>query len=101
MDPQAKIIIGSKLKLFLGGVVFASPNCYDTEKVSRIRARLGANLEVHSGWTDHPADIPMLNLAERKNVICPKSKHMTHFERAFGQDGYSLRRWTPMNGNSP
>lgn len=85
-------IIGTRLGFFLGGVIFTSKNCYKHEKLRRIRHTLGSDFIWHSSWTDHPADIPLLQQAphQARHLICPKSKHMASFLSALGPDLYVL-----------
>lgn len=88
-----KIIIGSKLKFFAGGVVLKSKNCYNHEKINRIHQILGHNFIWHSAWSDHIADLPMLLKAQERFIICPKERHKAIFNAVLGNN-YKVLNWT-------
>lgn len=92
MDPGPKIIIGSKLGYFCGGVVFRSKNCYQAEKLCRIAERLGNDISFEKGYTDHIADIALLEPCKERYLISPKPKHLKIFEETFGAS-FKLLNW--------
>lgn len=83
--PHSKLIIGTRLKFCLGGVILASKNCRNSEKLRRIREQLGFDFEWVSSWSDHTADIPMLKEAQTPYIICPKKEHVVKFKKEFGE----------------
>lgn len=88
-----KRVIGSRLGFYLGGVILKSKNCYQAEKLVRIREELGTEFTWHSAWSDHTADIPMLQQAPLRYLICPREKHMAQFaESLSGQ--FQICHWT-------
>lgn len=93
MDPGPKVVIGSKLGFALGGVVMRSRNCFSQEKVQRIGAMLGSDLEWHSGFSDHTADLPMLTPCARRYLISPQARHIVNYKKAFGEN-FKLLKWT-------
>lgn len=88
-----RLIIGSKLGFFLGGVILKSKNCYKEEKLKRIDEILGENFHWHSSWSDHIADLPLLKKAPLRYVICPRNKHKIIFDQEFNKN-YILLKWT-------
>ncbi len=90
--PPVRLIIGSKLRFFCGGIIFSSANCYKEEKLKRIQEHLGNNFQWHSSWSDHTADLPLLKKAPLRFVINPKIKHKTIFDNVFHQN-YNLIKW--------
>jgi len=91
--PHFKLIIGSKLKFFAGGVILKSKNCYHKEKIRRIQEALGENIIWQSAWSDHIADLPMLLKSQERYVICPKNKHKKIFKQKLGEN-FILLNWT-------
>ena len=90
---HSKIILGTRLKLWCGGVVLASKNCRNTEKLRRIREKLGNEFDWDSSWSDHIADIPILKAAKKPYIICPKPEHALTFKKEFGED-VTILNWT-------
>lgn len=88
-----KIIIGSKLGFFAGGVILKSKNCYNQEKINRIHNSLGENFIWQSAWSDHIADLPMLKQAQERYIICPKEKHKQIFLKELGTN-MNILTWT-------
>jgi phosphatidylglycerophosphatase C len=86
------VIIGSKLGFFAGGIIFRSKNCYEIEKLHRIHERLGHDLLWRHGYSDHPADIPMLDRCEKRHLISPTPHHLEQFEKRF-TGHYQVRNW--------
>lgn len=89
---HTKVIIGSRLQFFLGGVILKSKNCYEEEKLNRIQECLGDKFVWHSAWSDHIADLPMLKKAPLRYIICPKKKHIQIFDREL-EKNYILLNW--------
>ncbi len=82
--PHSKMIIGTRLKFFCTGVILASKNCRNQEKLNRIRKQLGHDFEWESSWSDHTADIPILKAAKKPFIISPKPEHLVQFQETFG-----------------
>lgn len=87
-----KLIIGSKLCFFFGGVILSSKNCYGKEKLLRIKQILGNDFIWQSAWSDHIADLPLLMEAKEKHIICPKKSHKLIFDNILSKD-YILHLW--------
>lgn len=87
-----KLIIGSKLTFYAGGVILKSKNCYESEKIKRIHEALGENIIWHSAWSDHIADLPMLLKSQERYIICPKEKHKKIFEKRL-EKNFKLLNW--------
>jgi len=83
--PKAKMIIGTKLRFFMGGVILASKNCRNHEKLRRIREQLGSDFDWESSWSDHTADLPILKAATNPYIVSPKDKHLETFKKEFGE----------------
>ena len=73
-------VIGSVLAYRLGGIILASPNCYGQEKLKRM-ANILASHRVVASYSDHPSDLPMLNLAEFAWIVNPKQRFLGLFKR--------------------
>ncbi|MBX9703165.1 MAG: haloacid dehalogenase-like hydrolase [Silvanigrellaceae bacterium] len=87
-----RAVIGSQLRFFAGGVIFSSKNCYGAEKILRIEQLLGKDIEWHSAWSDHPADLPMLLKSNEKKIIAPLKKHLKVFAKNI-QTPYEIKKW--------
>jgi phosphatidylglycerophosphatase C len=96
---NCKLIIGSKLCFFLGGVILKSKNCYKDEKITRIESILGKNIIWHSAWSDHTADLPMLKKSKQRYIICPKKNHLKVFQQELNNN-FTLLNWTTNNKNN-
>ena len=94
-----KIVIGTKLKFFAGGVVLKSKNCFNEEKIIRIHQMLGNNFIWHSAWSDHVADLPMLLKSQTRFIICPKEKHKKIFEEKLAHN-YKILNWKALKKQS-
>ncbi len=94
--PHLRLVIGTKLGWSCGGVVVRSKNCYQEEKVKRIKEILGDNFIWHSSWSDHVADLPILRLAPLRYVVCPKPAHKIIFDKEL-EGNYTLLKWTHKN----
>lgn len=94
-----RMIIGSRLGFCLGGVVLKSPNCYEEEKITRIEAILGPDIQWTSAWSDHIADLPMLKKSQSRFIICPRKKHMKIFQQELGTD-FTLLKWSVITKKS-
>jgi phosphatidylglycerophosphatase C len=80
-DPGEKIIIGSRLGIRFFGLVLTSPNCYGAEKLNRIQQKLGTRIEWSKAYSDHTADLPLLNACNERTIVNPKLKHIGVFEK--------------------
>lgn len=90
-DLGSKIVIGTKLRYFAGGVILKSRNCYHGEKVKRIESKLGNNIVWAEGFSDHPADIPFLKKCAKRHLINPKPNHLHQFKKEL--DSYEIHPW--------
>lgn len=93
-DSGMRTVIGSKLGFRLGGVMMISPNCYREEKLNRIYASLGTNFDACHAFSDHPADIPMLNIATERTVVSPRRKNICKFENSLKKP-FRIVKWHP------
>lgn len=85
------LIVGSRLGYRFGGVIMSSPNCYAAEKTLRLRPHV-SNHSVTEGYSDHPSDAPLLNLAQRAYLISPRRHHRKRFEELLHVP-YSILHW--------
>ena len=85
-DKGFKTIIGSKLGFFAGGVILKGNNCYNKEKLTRIINFLNKSIIWKKGYSDHPADIPMLEKCQERFVVSPKEKHLKQFREELNHD---------------
>lgn len=91
---NAKLIIGTKLKFFAGGVILCGKNCRDIEKLHRVKMQLGDDFVWHSSWSDHIADIPILKAAQTPHIISPTKEHVPIFKKEFGEN-VEILYWSP------
>ena len=68
-------------------------NCRDSEKLRRIRMKVGNEVTWHSSWSDHIADIPILKAAQTPHIISPKPEHIPIFKATFG-DNVEILYWS-------
>lgn len=87
-------VIGTSMKFFMGGVVFVGPQCVGPEKVVRLKNKN------HYKWimafSDHSADIPLLQIAVNKYFINPKLRclyHVRNFYSKISPSPVSLLFW--------
>jgi HAD superfamily phosphoserine phosphatase-like hydrolase len=83
-DPGEKRVVATRLRAFLGGVVIAGRDCRGEEKVRRVEALLGRDLEWSEAYGDDRSDVPLLSRARRRVVVNPGPGHIDHFRQAFG-----------------
>jgi phosphatidylglycerophosphatase C len=95
-DGGMRTVIGSKLGFRFGGVMMTSPNCYREEKLNRIGAALGTNFEASHAFSDHPADIPMLTMANERTIVSPRAKNLSKFENTLKKP-YRVVTWHSVN----
>lgn len=93
LDSGAKVIIGTKLRFFLGGIALRGRNCLGAEKLVQIERRLGPAVEFVAGYTDHPADIPLLTRCQHRVCVCPAGRHEVVFRLRFSE--LDVVQWTP------
>jgi phosphatidylglycerophosphatase C len=91
-----RMIVGSQLGFFAGGVVLKSKNCFGKEKIVRIHQLLGQNFSWHSAWSDHLADLPLLLHAPSRYIICPKKRHLHGFSRGL-KTNFKILKWTSVS----
>jgi phosphatidylglycerophosphatase C len=99
MDPGPKLIVGSRLMMFCGGLTLRGPNCLGDEKIRRLRALLPADTIWNIAYSDHRADLPLLRASRNRVVVNPTPRNLKAFRAALGEDGFSLVNWTPRNQN--
>ncbi|MFZ9521318.1 MAG: HAD-IB family phosphatase [Silvanigrellaceae bacterium] len=95
MDPGAKLIVGSRLMIFFGGVTLRGPNCLGDEKIRRLRALLPADTIWSCAYSDHRADLPLLLASRNRVVVNPTPRNLRAFQNALGSDGFTVAHWTP------
>lgn len=88
-----RLVIGSQLGFFMGGVIYKSKNCYKEEKIQRIDALLGKNFTWHSSYSDHIADLPLLKKACHRFLVNPTQAHLPTFKCQL-QENYTILSWT-------
>lgn len=82
--PAPFSVIGSRLCWRLGGIVWAGPNCYGEEKLRRIEARFREPLEWVAGYSDHPADLPLLARCRERFLVRPSPRGLARLRAALG-----------------
>lgn len=87
-----RMIIGSKLGFFAGGVIYKSKNCYQEEKIKRIWKILGKDFFWHSSYSDHVADIPLLKQASLRYLVNPTPQHQILFKTELNGN-YETLSW--------
>ena len=88
---KPNLILGSKLKYFLGGLIFSSYNCREKMKLFRIKELGLDTVNWERGYSDHPDDIPFLKLCKSVFVISPKKKNIAYFEKNLND--YKILKW--------
>lgn len=94
MDHGPKIIVGSRLMMFCGGLTLRGANCLGHEKIRRLRALLPADTIWNIAYSDHRADLPLLRASRKRVVVNPTPRNLKAFRAALGADGFSLVNWT-------
>ena len=85
-------VLGTRLGFWGGGVIMRSPNCYSHIKCQRIVARFGKAIFWKQGYSDHPADIPLLDACAERFVVSPRQVHVPLFEKQW-KEKYSILNW--------
>jgi phosphoserine phosphatase len=85
------LIVGSRLGYRFGGIIMSSANCYAEEKTKRLLPYV-TDSSVTEGYSDHPSDAPLLNLAQKAYLISPKRHHKRKFETLL-QVPHSVLHW--------
>lgn len=88
-------VIGSELKRFFGGMIYAS-YCKREKKVAAAKAHGWPANNWQYGYTDCASDIPMLAECEFKYFINPEAKTLKKAKEAFGS-GFSVLSWNPVH----
>ncbi len=94
-DPHEKLIVGSKLMPFLGGITLRGANCLGAEKIRRLRKILPGNIVWSVAYSDHRADLPLLLASRRRVVVNPTPKNRKAFRKYLGENGYTEVSWSP------
>ena len=89
------VLIGSTTRWWAGGLVLASKNCYGKEKVERLNETmpLGWQEKCACGFSDSPADIPMLQFCQQRFYISPTPRQIKKFTNAFGAQNGKILTW--------
>lgn len=95
-DSGRKLIIGSKLMWFCGGLTLRGANCLGPEKIIRLRQALPGNVIWAVAYSDHRADLPLLLASRRRVVVNPSGKNKKAFTKTLGPDGFVEVSWTPL-----
>lgn len=93
-DPERKLIIGSKLTFFCGGLTLKGPNCIGVEKIKRLKKIIPDQSVWAVAYSDHRADIPLFLACSRRVVVNPTQKSRQAIEKALGAQQYTLVNWT-------
>jgi len=94
-DPHEKLIVGSKLMPFLGGITLRGANCLGAEKIRRLRKILPNTIVWSVAYSDHRADLPLLLASRKRIVVNPTEKSRKAFQRHLGAEGFTEVSWTP------
>ena len=82
---RCDVMLGSPLVHRWGGLMLGGPNCYAKEKTRRIerwlRLRRDEKVRFVASYSDHPSDIPLLNLADTAWVILRKASDARQFRK--------------------
>lgn len=97
MDRGPKIIVGSKLQRFCGGITLKGPNCLGREKIRRLRGVIPENAIWCVAYSDHRADLPLLLASRERVVVNPTPKNLRVFRKTIGEDHFKLVHWTPVH----
>ncbi len=79
-------MVATKLSYRWGGVVVDGPNCYGTEKPRRLERWMRGrdSVRFQAAYSDHPSDVPLLNLAETAWIVGSDPKFIARFEKGLG-----------------
>lgn len=95
-DTGEKLIVGSKLMRFCGGLTLRGENCLGAEKIRRLRLVIPKNAVWSVAYSDHRADLPLLLASRNRVVVNPNSKNLKTFKKILGEHGFTQVQWTPM-----
>ncbi|NBO38690.1 hypothetical protein EBU99_08915 [bacterium] len=96
-DPGKKVIVGSQLMFFLGGITLRGANCLGVEKIIRLRQLIPHQAIWFVAYSDHRADLPLLSASRHRVVVNPSKKNQKAISRSLGADGFVVVNWTPLN----
>ncbi len=94
-DPESKIIVGSRLMRFCGGMTLRGKNCLGEEKIHRLREVIPTNAIWSVAYSDHRADLPLLLASRNRIVVNPTQRNLRAFNKTLGEDGFTVVHWTP------
>ena len=94
-DLGQKLIVGSKLMFFCGGLTLRGPNCLGSEKIVRLRKILPSNTVWAVAYSDHRADLPLLLASRKRIVVNSTKKNRNAFRKILGPDGFTEVNWSP------
>lgn len=92
-DPEKKIIVGSKLMYFMGGLTLRGANCIGPEKIKRLNMLLPDEALWEVAYSDHRADIPLFLACKKRIVVNPTPKSHRAISSALGSNGFTLVQW--------
>lgn len=95
-DSGPKLIIGSKLMRFCGGITLRGKNCLGEEKIRRLSRIIPRNAVWHAAYSDHRADLPLLLASRNRTVVNPTSKNLRAFSKILGEGRFTVVQWTPV-----
>jgi phosphatidylglycerophosphatase C len=95
-DTGPKLIVGSRLMSFWGGITLRGANCIGNEKIIRLRKVLPQSALWAAAYSDHRADLPLLLASRQRFVINPTKKNKTAIHQVLGEDGFVELHWKPI-----
>jgi phosphatidylglycerophosphatase C len=99
-DRGPKLIIGTKLMRFCGGLALRGKNCLGEEKIRRLRKVIPASAIWQAAYSDHRADLPLLLASRNRTVVNPTPRNLESFQKSLGDGRFTVVHWTPA-GSSP
>ncbi|MEY3902117.1 MAG: hypothetical protein RL189_1423 [Pseudomonadota bacterium] len=95
-DNGDKLIVGSKLMHFCGGLTLRGENCLGVEKIRRLRLIIPKDAVWTVAYSDHRADLPLLLASRNRVVVNPNTKNLKSFRKILGEQGFTQVQWTPV-----
>jgi phosphatidylglycerophosphatase C len=94
MDPDKKLIVGSKLMYFMGGLTLKGENCIGQEKIKRLNTLLPDEAIWEVAYSDHRADIPLFLACKKRIVVNPTAQSLRAISAALGVQNFIQVQWT-------
>lgn len=95
-DKGDKLIVGSKLMKFCGGLTLRGENCLGPEKIRRLRMIIPKDAVWTVAYSDHRADLPLLLASRNRVVVNPTIKNLKSFKKILGERGFTQVQWIPV-----